>query len=256
MKKLILSSFIVAFSFSGIHAETAEELLRELEQLSGTDDTVQDIDDLGDLESMLNTLTESNNSNQIERSNNSTDNNNTSDLLDNLEREVEQPSSAFTQELPDDALSNLESFRQSFSPSSSSTYLKFIPVEADIAFNQTLIIPPTREFYVFSFGRSILMDDVNKNNFSLCYLQFRPSDKSRILQEGRTFPIVENNTREITVTSDPDSPVYVSTFLVDTPHINKIKCMSNQNDEPLTLNDFNQHFSNFISLRFPYYEEI
>jgi hypothetical protein len=149
-----------------------------------------------------------------------------------------------------------ESNGASFSQSSGSAdfqFLKYVPEESSIVFNKTLYIPRTKDTFIYSYGKPVL--NVDKENFSVCYVKFSKSNKPRELMEGRTFLINKNITKKA-VTSNNNKTVFFSTLGIDNPNINYVKCLTNEKETPLTIDDFDTHFGGAINIKFPDYEKI
>jgi hypothetical protein len=149
-----------------------------------------------------------------------------------------------------------ESNGASFSQSSGSAdfqFLKYVPEESSIVFNKTLYIPRTKDTFIYSYGKPVL--NVDKENFSVCYVKFSKSNKPRELMEGRTFLINKNITKKA-ITSNNNKTVFFSTLGIDNPNINYVKCLTNEKETPLTIDDFEAHFGGAINIKFPDYEKI
>lgn len=132
-------------------------------------------------------------------------------------------------------------------------FLKYVPVGSHIVFNKPFYVPRTKDTFIFSFGKPTLQ--VDKNNFAACYIKFSKSDNPRELMAGREFEINKNITKKALI-KNTNKTVYFSTFGIDNSHIDYVKCLSNKNDTPLTVNDFNAHFNDNVSIKFAEYEKI
>lgn len=134
-----------------------------------------------------------------------------------------------------------------------SKFLKYVPEDSSIIFNQTLYIPRTKDTFIYSYGKPVL--NVDKENFSVCYVKFSKSNKPRELMKDRSFLINKNITKKA-ITANNNKTVFFSTFGIDNTNINYIKCLTNEKDTPLTIEDFDMHFGGALKIKFPDYEKI
>lgn len=136
---------------------------------------------------------------------------------------------------------------------SDAKFLKYVPEDSHLVFKEHLYIPRTKDTFIYSYGQSIL--SVDKDDFSVCYIKFSKSNKPRELLKNREFLITKNITKKA-ITKSNNKNVYFSTFVIENPNINYIKCISNETTSPLTTDDFDTHFGGSVIIKFPEYEKI
>jgi hypothetical protein len=134
-----------------------------------------------------------------------------------------------------------------------SKFLKYIPEGTEIVFNKQVVVPRTKKVFIFSMGEPQIK--VNKDSFSFCYVKFSQSNTTREIMKGRKFLINKNITKKA-ITSSDNKTVYFSTLYTDNQHLDYVKCLSNEQNKPLTVNDFESHFGGLINFVLPDYEKI
>lgn len=253
MIKKVLSIAIVTALSSTVFADDSEDLeslMSDLNSVSkGSIETNEtNIDDL------FNDLLEENNESKknVNITDSSIDKDDSKTLeINDLMKKIRTEHKQIADYEMNKELDNLETFSQV--SSSNEQFLKYIPVDTILKFNENILIPRKKEIFIYENGSPVLK--VNNDNFSVCYLRFNSYEKPREILKDREFYIKYNSTKN-GVLEDTNKNIFSTTFFLDNEHLNYIKCLSNKSDKPLTVSDFYNNFGSLITIELPEYEQI
>lgn len=245
MYKQILSSSVILLSLSSgsVFANDIEDLYKDLKQSleSEKSSSIVEYDDLDIIAKEINSINQKNevDSESLSLEKKVTDNKVSDHNIDKNFDSI------------DYNLDKLNSIKET--EETNEQYLKYFPIDTSFVFNYDIYIPRNKNTFIYSKGERVL--SVTKSNFNLCYIKFNDYEKPRKISKGRKVYVDSNITNKIKVKSTNQN-IYFTTFGIDNEHISYIKCMSDENEKPMTLNDLYKNFGNLINVELPEYEQI
>lgn len=253
MIKKVLSIAIVTAISSTVFADDSGDLDSLMKDLN-SGSTIDDESNYTNIDDLFNDLIEDKNKKNETIVKDSIENKNDSEVLqiNDLMDQIKTDHKQIAEYEINKELDNLANFSQ-HSTSSNEQFLKYIPVDTVLKFNENILIPRKKEIFIYENGNPILK--VNNESFSVCYLKFNSYEKPREILKDREFYIKYNSTKSGKL-EDTNKNIFSTTFFLDNEHLNYVKCLSNKTENPLTINDFYNNFGSLITIELPEYEQI
>jgi len=134
-------------------------------------------------------------------------------------------------------------------------FLLNIPINTKIYTNEDLYIYPYREGVIFNDGK-IVSESPLKNTLetTFCYMKVKESGQVRRLKSSgdKFLTITGNNSTNKTYSNGKENvELYETTFTIDNPHIDGIRCLTTEKNLPLTVEDLNNQTDNLFRFEFP-----
>ncbi len=135
-------------------------------------------------------------------------------------------------------------------------YLLNIPIKTRIYANEDLYIYPFRDGVIYKSGSKISASPLNENEkTTFCYIKVKESGQIRRFRAStENYMTIESNYSTKQTYKDNENntlELYQTTFNVDNPHIDGIRCLTTEKTLPLTIGDLNREFGSLFKFEFP-----
>lgn len=135
-------------------------------------------------------------------------------------------------------------------------YLLNIPIKTKIFVNQDLYIHPFRDGIIFKSGQQVSFSPLQEQpKTTFCYIKVKESGQIRRFRSSpdNSLTIESNNsTKQVFEDNEKNRlELYQTTFTVDNPHFEGIRCITTEKTLPLTIGDLNREMGNLFRFDFP-----